>query len=153
MPSILVPYMPFSWSVAALFVRMVMGVAFVLHGHPKIQHPFSWMGTHSLTIPFGGGALPVPPWLQAIVAGVEFFGGWALLFGVLTRVAAALLCMDMIVAFLFSELPRHSAFVASGHDMEPNLIYMVLGFLFFFIGPGALSLDALLLVPKRQVKR
>jgi hypothetical protein len=34
-------------SVGLLLLRLVVGVAFVLHGWPKIQNPFGWMGPES----------------------------------------------------------------------------------------------------------
>jgi putative oxidoreductase len=145
--------MPMSWSLATLLVRIVMGFAFILHGYPKITHPTTWLGTHALTMPSGSVSFVVPPALQATAAVVEFFGGWALVFGILTRAVGILLCGDMIVALLFAELPHHAAFVAPGHDLEPNLIYMVLGVLFFTIGPGALSLDAIVFAPRTKKVR
>ena len=52
-------------SVALLLVRLVMGVAFILHGWPKIQAPLAWMGPDA----------PVPAALQLAAAVAEFGGG------------------------------------------------------------------------------
>lgn len=54
-----------SASLALLFLRLLMGVAFVLHGLPKIESPFSWMGPEA----------PVPGIFQALAALAEFGGG------------------------------------------------------------------------------
>lgn len=47
-----------------------MGVAFVLHGWPKIQNPMGWMNAM--------GMQSVPSFLQALAALAEFGGGIAL---------------------------------------------------------------------------
>jgi putative oxidoreductase len=52
-------------SVGLLVLRLVMGVAFVLHGWPKIQNPGGWMGAEA----------HVPAMLQALAALAEFAGG------------------------------------------------------------------------------
>ena len=144
------PYMPAPASIGLLFVRIVVGIAFVLHGLPKIEHPTNWMHGHGLTIPGSGLTFGVPSWLQAAVAAVEFFGGFALVFGVLTRLAGVLLFGDMLVAFVFSELPRHVAWVGGGHTLEPNLTYLAVSFLLLLAGPGAFSIDATVITAARR---
>ena len=145
MRNVLAPNMPSSASVGLFFVRVLVGLAFVFHGYPKIVDPLAWMGTKMLTVPWTGAAVgPLPDWLQATVAFVEFFGGIALVFGLLTRLAALALFVDMVVACLFVELPRGVPFVGSGHTLEPTLAYMVTTLLLLLTGPGIVSLDAAL---------
>jgi putative oxidoreductase len=154
MRHVFAPIMPRSASAGLLFVRIVVGLAFVFHGYPKILRATMWMGSRPLLMPTTGAALlVVPPWLQATAAAVEFFGGIALIVGLLTRLAGLALCIDMIVAFLFAELPHHTPFVGSGHTLEPNLTYMVVSFLLLLTGPGVISLDALLTAPLRRIRR
>ena len=154
MSNVLAPMMPKSASVGFLFLRIVVGVAFIFHGYPKIVHPTAWMGSHSLLMPTTGEALFVaPPWLQATAAGVEFFGGIALVVGLLTRFAGLALAIDMLVACLFSELPRGTPFVGSGHTLELNLVYLAVGILMLLTGPGAISLDAVLGAPRGPERR
>ena len=139
-------------SVGLFFVRIVVGVAFAFHGFPKIINPAGWMRDHSLTVPFSGIAIPIPPELQATVAVVEFLGGILLVIGLLTRFWALALCIDMVVAFVFAELPHGTPFVGGGgHTLEPNLTYMVVTFMILLTGPGAVSLDAVLFGPRRAV--
>jgi putative oxidoreductase len=142
--------MPGPASAGIFFVRIMVGLAFVFHGYTKITNPLAWMGTKMLTVPWTGASIgPIPDWLQAIVAFVEFFGGIALIFGILTRFAAFALFVDMVVACLFSELPRGVPFVASGHTLEPTLAYMVTTFMLVLAGPGIVSIDAALVRPGR----
>jgi uncharacterized membrane protein YphA (DoxX/SURF4 family) len=51
-------------STAALFVRLAVGVAFILHGWPKMQNPTGWMDAM--------GMENTPPgFLQAAAAVIE----------------------------------------------------------------------------------
>lgn len=146
--------MPASFSTGIFFVRIMVGLAFVFHGYPKIVNPLAWMGSKMLTVPWTGATVgPLPDWLQATVAFVEFFGGVALIVGLLTRFAAFALLIDMIVACVFVELPRGVPFVASGHTLEPTLAYMVITFLLLLTGPGIVSIDAAITAPRKAPEK
>ena len=155
----LAPAMPGSVSAGFFFVRVFVGLAFIFHGYPKITNPLAWMGTKMLVVPWTGASFAPPDWLAALVAFVEFFGGVALILGLITRLAALALFVDMIVALLFVELPHGVPFVAGGHTLEPNLAYMVTTFMLLLAGPGRFSLDAALSrtrtvpVPTNQMPR
>jgi putative oxidoreductase len=150
MRNVLAPKMPASASAGLFFVRILVGLAFVVHGYPKIVNPLAWMGSKMLTVPWTGATIgALPDWLQATVAFVEFFGGITLIVGLLTRFAALALFVDMVVACVFVELPHGVPFVASGHTLEPTLAYMVTTFLLLLTGPGMVSLDAALTAPRK----
>ena len=123
-----------SLSMALLVLRLMMGIAFVLHGWPKIQSPFGWMGPEA----------PVPGILQALAALAEFGGGLALIVGIATPIAALGLIATMAVAVLFlikSGLP----FVSSGTpSYELALVYFFISILFLVTGSGRYSLDHLI---------
>jgi putative oxidoreductase len=122
---------------ALLLVRLVMGLAFVLHGWPKIQNPMGWMNA------MGGSS--VPSFLQALAALAEFGGGIALILGLLTPIAAFGLVCQMIGALVLVHLPQGHPFVAQGGpSFELPLIYLVLAVSLIALGPGKWSLDALL---------
>ncbi len=120
-----------SASLALLTLRLVMGVAFVLHGMPKIESPFSWMGPEA----------PIPGIFQGLAALAEFGGGLALIIGLATPLAALGLIGTMAVAVLFlikSGLP----FVSKGTpSYELALLYFVISFLFLVCGAGRYSVD------------
>ena len=123
-----------SLSMALLVLRLQMGIAFVLHGWPKIQSPFGWMGPEA----------PVPGILQGLAALAEFGGGLALIVGIATPIAALGLIATMAVAVLFlikSGLP----FVSSGTpSYELALVYFFISILFLVTGSGRYSLDHLI---------
>jgi putative oxidoreductase len=125
-------------SIGLLLLRIIIGLAFVVHGWPKIQHPASWM-----TMMMGPRAF-APPWLQAIAAVVEFFGGIALILGFLTPLVALGILVDMTVAILTVHVPMGGHWIGGRGSFETPLFYLVAMLAFLLIGPGRLSIDATL---------
>lgn len=133
------------WGAATLLVvRVVMGVAFILHGWPKIQNPMGWMNA------MGGEG--VPSFLQALAALAEFGGGIALLLGLLTPLAALGIVCQMLGALFMVHFPMGHPFVAAtgGPSYELPLVYLALAILLLVLGPGRWSLDALLFGRTRE---
>ena len=130
-----------AWGLLAL--RLVMGLAFVLHGWGKIQTPFGWMGPNA----------PVPGLLQGTAALAEFGGGLALITGFFTPLASLGLIATMGVALATVLLPAHVPFV--GEPGKPSyeiaLVYFAAAVLFLLNGPGAISLDNLLFGRQQQI--
>jgi putative oxidoreductase len=123
-------------SVGLLLLRLVVGVAFLYHGWPKIQNPLGWMGPHA----------PVPQIFQALAAVAEFGGGMALIAGLLTRLASLGITTNMVVALAMVHLPHGHPFVGKpgGPSFELAAVYLACAVLFLLLGPGRFSLDALL---------
>ena len=133
------------WGAATLLVvRVVMGVAFILHGRPKIQNPMGWMNA------MGGEG--VPSFLQALAALAEFGGGIALLLGLLTPLAALGIVCQMLGALFMVHFPMGHPFVAAtgGPSYELPLVYLALAILLLVMGPGRWSFDALLFGRTRE---
>ena len=121
-------------AVGLLAVRLAGGTAFVLHGWPKIQNPFGWMGADSA----------MPGFLQALAALSEFGGGFAWMLGLLTPVASLGLLCTMTVA-TWTHLMRGDPFVGrGGPSYELALVYLTIAGLLLLAGPGRFSLDATL---------
>ena len=122
-------------SASLLLLRLVMGVAFVLHGWPKMQNPMGWMGPEA----------PVPGILLALAALAEFGGGMALIAGLLTRLASLGIAANMVVALGMVHLPKGDPFVGKpgGPSYELAAVYLACAILFVLMGPGRISLDAL----------
>lgn len=124
-----------------LALRIVAGLGLVAHGFPKIQKPFSWMGPDA----------PVPGFLQFLGAFSEFFGGLALIVGLLTPLAA----LGVIATMVFAAFGAHGKdpFIASGPgpSKEPALSYFIVALTLFLAGPGTLSLDNFIFGRKREI--
>jgi putative oxidoreductase len=123
-------------SLSLLLVRLVMGTAFMYHGWPKIQHPMAWMWPDA----------HVPAVLQLLAAVAEFAGGAALILGLLSRLASLGIASNMVVALGMVHLPHGDPFVSptGGKSFELAAIYLACAILFLILGPGRLSIDALL---------
>src|SRR3954470_15433780 len=89
-------------SVGLLLIRTIAGTTLAMHGWPKIQHPFNWMGE---------GAT-VPGFFQACSALAEFGGGIALVLGFLTALAGLGVSVNMIVALAMVHVPHGDPLVA-----------------------------------------
>jgi len=94
---------------------------------------------------FAGANAP-PGFLQALAAVAEFFGGLALILGLLTPVAAFSVVLVMLAAIGMAHLPAGHPFVnAPGQSSyESAAGYLAVAVLLTITGPGALSLDWLL---------
>lgn len=119
-------------SIALLILRLIAGVAMILHGYGKIQAPFSWMPPES----------GVPGFFQFLAALSEFGGGIAWIVGLLMPLASFGMLCTMIVATLFHAVIMKDSFVSQGGgSYEPALVYVGVSLLFLFIGPGKFSID------------
>ncbi len=120
-------------SLALLFLRLVVGFAFILHGWGKIQSPMNWMGPDS----------PVPGIFQFLATLSEFGGGIALIIGFLTPLAALGIGFTMLVATYMHMVVWKDPFVGKGGgSYELALVYLAITILFLMIGPGKFSLDS-----------
>src|SRR5579863_7219429 len=82
---------------AITVLRLVLGVVFFLHGAQKM---LGWFGGYGYTgtMGFFTGGLHIPAPLAFLAIAAEFFGGIGLLLGLLTRVAAFGITVNMLVA-------------------------------------------------------
>ena len=140
-------YPPFVSGRAAfglLVLRLVTGAAFILHGWPKVPNAFHWMDALQPS--------PPPAFLQGLAALSEFGGGIALILGLLTPLAAFGIACTMATALATFHIPRGDPFVAPGQSScEPAAVYLAVMIMLFLVGPGTLSLDALLFRPRPSV--
>jgi putative oxidoreductase len=127
-------------SLGLLLLRLVAGLAFMLHGWPKIQRPFSWMGPDSA----------MPGMLQALAAVSEFGGGLAWVLGLLVPLASFGLACTMGVATWTHAAVRGDPFVGKGGSYELALVYLALALLLLLAGPGRYALDAVLFGRAKQ---
>lgn len=141
-----------SWGavdVAALAVRVALGVIFVAHGGQKL---FAWFGGRGID---GTGAffhsvgIPAPQVFAYVVGATEFFGGILLLVGLLTIVATIGLLIDMVVAIATVSHAAGFFVTAQKAGWELNLAVIGLLVAVLVVGPGAWSLDAALGMTRR----
>ena len=125
--------------VAALILRVPVGLILMAHGAQKL---FGWFGGNGLagTAGWMSSMGMEPGYLMAILAGgAEFFGGLALVLGLLTRPAALVAAFTMLVA-IFSVHISNGLFAADG-GYEYALTLMVALIALAVQGGGAISMD------------
>lgn len=126
-----IPALSSNVSTGLLLVRLVMGVAFILHGWGKIQAPFSWMPNSN-----------IPGIFLFLAALSEFGGGIALILGCLTSLASLGLAFTMAVAVYFHAVVFGDPFVSKGGgSYELGMLYFALSIMFVLAGPGKFSID------------
>ena len=124
---------------APLAVRIPLGIIFVAHGAQKLFGAFGGYGLEG-TGQFMASLGLTPGYLMALLAGsAEFFGGLALLFGVLVRPAAAALAFAMLVA-IFSVHIGNGLFLAK-NGYEYALALLAASVSLLVSGAGRLSVD------------
>ncbi len=124
---------------AALVLRVPVGIIFAAHGAQKL---FGWFGGHGLegTGQFFASIGLAPGYLMALLAGAaEFFGGLALIVGLLVRPAGAALAVAMLVAIVSAHGGK-GFFLASG-GLEYALALLAAALSLAFSGAGRCSLD------------
>lgn len=128
--------------IAALILRVPVGIILAAHGAQKL---FGWFGGYGLE---GTGQWMAsigiePGYLMALAAGsAEFFGGLALILGLLTRPAALVAAFTMLIA-IFSVHISNGLFMSNnGYEFALALFAATLSLV--FQGSGRLAVDNLL---------
>jgi putative oxidoreductase len=105
-----------------------------MHGQQKL---FTF-GFHGVQGMMTGLGIPLPAVSAAILITVEFVGGLLLIAGLLTRYAAGLNAIDMVVAILTVHL-KHGFFLPMGFEFA--LIMLAASLALVLAGPGAVAAD------------
>ncbi|MGH7713192.1 MAG: DoxX family protein [Gemmatimonadaceae bacterium] len=122
---------------ALAILRLVVGTVFIVHGAQKL---FIW-GLPQTVSGFTQMGVPLPNVVAPLVAVLELFGGVLLIAGLLTRLVALGLTIDMLSALFLVHLPN-GFFVPNG--IEFVLTLAAANAAFVLSGAGAFSLDAVL---------
>ena len=129
-------------SLASLALRIPTGIIFVAHGAQKLFGSFGGYGLEGTGQWMASIGLE-PGFLMALGAGsAEFFGGIALLIGLLTRPAAVVLAFTMIVAILTVHISN--GLFMSNNGYEFGLSLLAISVALAFSGGGRFSLDRVL---------
>jgi putative oxidoreductase len=111
-------------------MRLVLGISMAIHGYQK-------------TIPHGAlnhyvhyiASLGIPYWLGYVSAFTELIGGSLLIIGFLTRLSAAFVAVNMLVALFFVGIHQGAGVY------NYILALAALAIMLTFYGAGALAVD------------
>ena len=129
---------------ATVILRLVLGVVFFAHGAQKM---LGWFGGYGFsgTMGFFTGAMHIPAPFAFLAIAAEFFGGLGLMLGLLTRIAAFGIAVNMLVAIA----KVHSGFgffmnwtgAQKGEGFEYHLLVLAMTLFLMARGAGAFSVD------------
>jgi putative oxidoreductase len=125
----------YSPDIASFILRLAIGTLFIVHGYPKLtpaqrKQGGAWM--KSMGMPAG---------MVAFGGIVEFFGGLALILGLLTPIIAALAALWMLSTTWFS-ISKVKKKYAGGYEIDVTLLLVAVALA--LLGSGIYSLDHLL---------
>jgi putative oxidoreductase len=114
----------------AFLLRLALGLSMIVHGYEKVStHTELHHYVHYIV------TLGLPYWLGYVSAFTEFVGGVLIVLGLFTRLASALIAINMLVALFMVGI--HQGFGIYNYIAELAAIAIML----LFYGAGALSLD------------
>jgi len=140
MPEVVMPNLLFSTNGprATILIRLLVGAVFLSEGIQKFLFP-SALGVGRFT----KIGIPAPQFFAPFVGVVEIVCGTLLIVGLVTRLAAIPLMIDISVAIITTKIPMlyTAGFWSMAHEARTDYC-MLLGLLFLLlVGSGPFSID------------
>ena len=132
---------------AVLLARLALGLVMFPHGAQKVLGWFGGYGFHG-TMGFFTGTMHIPALFGFLAIVAEFFGSIALILGVLGRVAALGIAIEMLVAAAMVHY-ANGFFMnwfgnQKGEGFEYHVLAIALALIVVIYGSGKASIDAVL---------
>ena len=129
---------------AITILRLVLGIVFIAHGAQKM---LGWFGGYGFTgtMGFFTETMHMPALFAFLAIAAEFFGGLGLILGLLTRVAAFGIAVNMLVAVVMVHIKfgffANWSGIQKGEGIEFHLLALAICIFLMIKGAGAASLD------------
>ena len=124
--------------IAGTFVRVIVGVMFLMHVSVKFKAGVAAVAANTLA---KNGIEPALMWAYVIMF-LESVGGVCLIIGLFTRFFAAALAIEMLIAFLFVHLSKGYSAGAGGYEYV--LLIGAVCLVIAMRGGGIFSVDRLI---------
>jgi putative oxidoreductase len=118
---------------ALLVLRLVLGAIMTVHGYSKV---FGGLSHHAQFV----ASLGIPAWLAYVSAAAEFLGGIGVIVGLLTRLAALGIVIDLSVAI--GKVHWKNGFTGNGNYQFP-LALAAMAVVLIFFGAGPIAMDSI----------
>ncbi len=152
---------PVDGPTATLLLRLMAGSVFMWEGIMKFVYPN--LGIERFT----KLGFPLPHLTASLIGAWEIVGGVLLMFGLITRAAAILFAIEMVVAILSTKIglylgtsplalplaPPQIGFWAVLHEIRSEYAQFLTSLYLVIAGPGLLSLDARLQSARSRAAR
>jgi len=136
---------------AAVVVRVAIAFVFVFEGIQKFLYPDALGVGRFVKI-----GIPAPGVMAPFVGVVEIVGGLLVLLGLLTRLGALALLVDMVVALLSTKIPilighgflgfanptTRTGFWGMAHEARTDVTMLLCCAFLVMVGAGSMSFDA-----------
>ena len=122
-----------------ILIRLAAGAVFLSEGIQKFLYPDT-LGIGR----FAKIGIPIPHFFAPFVGGCEILCGALLVLGLVTRLAAIPLIIDMLVAITTTKLPllHKSGFWAMAHEARTDYAMLLCCLFLLIVGAGTFSIDA-----------
>src|ERR1700682_591410 len=133
-------YVAFGQSPFLLFVRLYWGYQLIQSGWGKLHH------LDKVTEFFTSLDLPMPAQTAVAISCLEFFGGIFLAIGLLSRLTALALTINMIMAYVTADRDALRSIFSDPDKFYAAAPYtfLVASLIILLFGPGKVALDTLL---------
>src|SRR5271154_2233203 len=123
-----------------LFVRLYWGWQLIQSGWGKLHH------LPNVTEYFTSLGLPMPAQMALAISCLEFFGGIFLALGLLSRLTALVLTVNMIAAYITGDREALFSFFSDPDKFAAAApyVFLVASVIILIFGPGKIALDTLL---------
>jgi putative oxidoreductase len=128
-------------NIPAILIRLIVGTVFLTEGIQKFLFPDALGIGRFIKI-----GIPAPQFFAPFVGVVEIVFGFMIIIGLLTRIAAIPLIIDISVAIVTTKIPMltNDGFWKMAHESRVDFS-MLLGLIFLLmVGAGYLSFDKFL---------
>ena len=140
----------YAWAVRAastlqspflLFVRVYWGWQLTESGWGKLHN------LSKVTEFFASLNLPMPAQMAVFISCVEFFGGILLVLGLLSRLNALVLAVNMLIAYVTADREALLSFFSDPDKFSAAApyVFLIASLIILIFGPGKYALDTLLL--------